>query len=191
MGAQLLPWLQGPSWRGELPHHAPGHFSELFMQLGLGLVRHREPGELKRLKEPTSAKPGHPDWKGGCTNWLSARFEERRKGSNLWQRGGTPGWRESESNCVEQGFQLALKQPDACPNPRDTQLIPSQSKTHGLLRGWNNCGAHFKTETALYRKDIILRHTYPCGSAGLSKETKPLRRTRNNLTCFKKKGTLN
>lgn len=37
MGAQLLPWLRGPSWRGELPHRAPGHFSQLFMQLGLSL----------------------------------------------------------------------------------------------------------------------------------------------------------
>lgn len=153
-------------------------------------MRHREPGELKRLKELTSAKPGHPDWKGVCTNCLSARSEERREGSNLRQWGGTPGWRESENNWIEQGFQLVLKQPDPCPNPRDTQLIPSKSRTHGLLRCWNKCGAHFKTGTALYRKDI-LRRTYPCGSAGLSENTKPLHRKRNNLTCFKKKETLN
>lgn len=36
-GAQLLPCLHHASWRGELPHHAPGHFSQVFMQLGLSL----------------------------------------------------------------------------------------------------------------------------------------------------------
>lgn len=152
-------------------------------------MRHREPGEFKQLKEPTSAKPGHPDWKGVCTNGFS-RFEEKRKGSNLWQWGGTLGWRKSENNWIEQGFQLVLKQPDACPNPGDTQLIPSKSKTHGLLGCWNNCRAHVKTQPALHRKHI-LNHTYPCGTAGLSEDTKPLHKTRNNLTCFKKEGTVN
>jgi len=69
-------------------------------------------------------------------------------------------------------------------------LIPPKSKANYLLGGWKNCAAHFKTDTTLYREDI-LRHTYPYGSAGLSEDTKPLHKTSKETSSPALKKTTN